>query len=159
MAYGTLIDLGALTSGITAADAFSVNESRQVVGTWSGPNGSFGPSSSAFVWDAAAGYRGVADGNPFATAYPVNNLGHAVGFSGKAQSEDDVDEPQDAFAVDAATALPLPGWRSPGTASAALGINDGDDVVGWRRLPNCPGRGAGAAAAVHPPRLRSAPAR
>src|SRR2546423_1899277 len=87
MAYGTLIDLGALPAGITGADAYSVNESRQVVGTWSEPNGSFGPSSGAFVWDAAAGYRGVAGGNPFATAYAINNLGHAVGFSGNATSD------------------------------------------------------------------------
>ena len=73
-----LTDLGALP-GDTNSESTDINESRQIVGFSTGPNG-----DRAFVWDAAGGMREVGDlpgGAVSSRANGINDAGQIVGWS------------------------------------------------------------------------------
>jgi probable HAF family extracellular repeat protein len=73
-----LTDLGVLP-GDTSSEPTDINESRQIVGFSTGPNG-----DRAFVWDAAGGIREVGDlpgGAVSSHANGINDAGQIVGWS------------------------------------------------------------------------------
>ncbi|MHC4415256.1 MAG: DUF3466 family protein [Planctomycetota bacterium] len=112
--------------------AADINEKGQVVG-WMGQ--SFGIDSHAFIWqDGEVTDLGVIPGGFTARGRAVNSEGHVAG-SGRIPAKGVRLGIQRAFFWDGEQMVNL-GTLPPYARSAAVGINDNDEVVGWVCCPD-----------------------
>jgi len=119
----TIIDLGALP-GDVGSEANSINDEGQVVGTSYSSEG----APRAFLWSSGLGMQALPDSanGAFAIgAWGINNngqvVGHASGQGINAQG----------FVWSGGSAIQLLGVLPGGASSAALGINDSGQIVGY----------------------------